>query len=250
MTKIVKRESQAVEKLPDWVTSHSTGFETVNSDDLVMPRISICQAMSPQRQKSNDRYIKGLEEGDLFNTSTGEVYDRPLRITPVLKQDARIKWEDNKKIGSGIACFGRPAPDVPGGVACQLNGGGPCKYPTVGEDDSCTKFYNFPVILHAEPSQPVVISFKGTGLRVARNWMTQMMMFRIGGSRVPMYLQQFDLDTVSQSNAKGTFFNYALSRVPGLAPKDVGVLGMNACEELSRRTIVTDVEEASDEEDM
>ena len=42
------------------------GFGDVGAEDLKTPRISIVQAMSPQRQKASADYVANAEEGDVF----------------------------------------------------------------------------------------------------------------------------------------------------------------------------------------
>ena len=41
---------------------------------MQIPFIGIIQALSPQLQKDDPLYIKGAEQGDIFNTVTQEIY--------------------------------------------------------------------------------------------------------------------------------------------------------------------------------
>ena len=43
-----------------------TGFGEVQAEDLRTPRISIIQALSPQRKKDSSEYQPDAEEGDIF----------------------------------------------------------------------------------------------------------------------------------------------------------------------------------------
>ena len=42
------------------------GFGDLSTEDLRTPRISIIQALSPQRQKNSSDYLADAEEGDLY----------------------------------------------------------------------------------------------------------------------------------------------------------------------------------------
>ena len=44
-------------------------------DELIVPRIKICQAMSPELKKSDAKFIAGLSASDMFNSLTSEKYD-------------------------------------------------------------------------------------------------------------------------------------------------------------------------------
>jgi len=50
------------------------GLENFTTDDMQIPFIRILQALSPQLNKQDSMYIKGAEQGDIFNTVTQEVY--------------------------------------------------------------------------------------------------------------------------------------------------------------------------------
>ena len=49
------------------------GFGEVTADDLRTPRISIVQALSPQRQKASPDYNADAEAGDLYFSGTNAV---------------------------------------------------------------------------------------------------------------------------------------------------------------------------------
>lgn len=46
-----------------------------SSDDIITPRMRIIQSGSPQVKKLDQKYIKGAEEGMIFNSATGELFD-------------------------------------------------------------------------------------------------------------------------------------------------------------------------------
>lgn len=60
------------------------GLENITTEDMQIPFIRIIQALSPQLQKDDSLYIKGAEQGDIFNTVTQEVYkqDEGILVVP------------------------------------------------------------------------------------------------------------------------------------------------------------------------
>src|SRR5437899_832431 len=50
------------------------GLEDMTQQDRVTPFIALIQALSPQVDKNKPQYIEEAEQGDIFNTVTGEVY--------------------------------------------------------------------------------------------------------------------------------------------------------------------------------
>ena len=50
------------------------GMENTDRDSFAVPFLAIAQKMSPQVDKDNDLYNPDLEVGDLFLTSTGQIF--------------------------------------------------------------------------------------------------------------------------------------------------------------------------------
>lgn len=88
---------------PDWIDPHShKGSEDVTSQDITLPRIEVLQALSPQLKKSEPNYIEGSEQGQIFNTISGEIYGSEVTIVSILFQRQFIIWQDRNK-GGGFA---------------------------------------------------------------------------------------------------------------------------------------------------
>ena len=59
------------------------GLENFTTEDMQIPFIRILQALSPQLNKQDSLYIKGAEQGDIFNTVSQQVYKADEGITVV-----------------------------------------------------------------------------------------------------------------------------------------------------------------------
>src|SRR5882757_10611767 len=101
---------------PDWAPQSTWGMEEATLRDMIIPRLGLCQTNSQARDKQNAKFIKGLEEGQFYNSLTGKNYGEAIQIIPLFLYKSRIMFKDMEE-GGGIIC---QAPDA---VHCQLNAG-------------------------------------------------------------------------------------------------------------------------------
>lgn len=196
-------ESLATRDRPGYLETRGKsreGLEDVERADLVLPRLSICQAMSPQRKKSDPLFIKELEEGQFFNTVTEQIYGGgALRLIPLLFRKSRLYFRKMEE-GGGLLCQSMNA--INGGrlnpescAACPKS-----QWGQDGEKPACTLLYNFPSVL-LPGFELIVVSMKVTSLRAARQWLT-LMRLRNRDVRTGIY----ELRAVETKNNFGTFF--------------------------------------------
>ena len=80
----VKEEFELVtNEIPDFMKQGNRGAENVGTDDMIIPRIELIQALSPVRKKSDPAYIEGAEEGMLYNNVTRTLYGTEVTVVPV-----------------------------------------------------------------------------------------------------------------------------------------------------------------------
>ena len=86
------------------------GLENITSEDITIPRLAVIQSNSPQRKKKDEKYIEGAEEGDIFNTVTGEIYKEPLTVIPCAYRKSYVEWIPREKGGGFVQAYNmRPA---------------------------------------------------------------------------------------------------------------------------------------------
>ena len=200
--------AEAIEKVgstavgrPDYVKGNR-GFEKMETRDMVLPRLSLCQATTPQRQESHAKYIPDLKEGQLFNSLTSQVYGKSVTVVPLFFFKSRILFKDIDT-GGGIIC------QAPDGKSCQLNHGGPCikqGWGPNGEPPECTEFYNYPSLI-MPARELIVISLKVTALKAGREWNALM---RMRGA--DMFAGLYDIRSAAARNKAGqTYYTYVIT---------------------------------------
>jgi hypothetical protein len=75
----------------DEMLNAPSGFENVTSTDVLVPRITILQKLSPQLEQGGPSYIPGAAYGDLCDVGTSEAW-KELVIVPVYYAMHYIRW--------------------------------------------------------------------------------------------------------------------------------------------------------------
>lgn len=90
-------------EVPDYLRKFDAddkrGSENVTKDDIIIPRLGLVQALSPETKKKEPEYIEGIEQGQLFNTVTREIYGSEVLIVPVYFDKPYLLWRDRDSGG-------------------------------------------------------------------------------------------------------------------------------------------------------
>src|SRR5699024_167490 len=73
------------------------GFEEANAEDIVIPRIKVINALSPERQDGV------ADEGDILNSLTQENV-KGLRFIPIKQYYSNIEWNPDRSAELRIFC--------------------------------------------------------------------------------------------------------------------------------------------------
>lgn len=197
-TALTKSGGGAIEEVPEYLRRKpgvgAAGFDEVEQGDLTLPRLGLCQALSPQREETDPKYIEGIKEGDYFNSLTGENYGGEVKIVPLLFYKNRIAFRDKNK-GGGMLC--RSDDMKKGSVergdyedgkyggdcfTCPFNQFGSAKGGE-GKGKACTEFYNFPSLVVVNnvvrPENLAVVSLKSSNVPAAKDWLAKMRLRQI-----------------------------------------------------------------------
>ena len=150
----------ALEPAPDYIKKDSkVGFEDTVQSDVMIPRLALAQANSPQVTEGDPRRIPGLVAGELFNSVTGERYGKEVFVQLLRKMPLRAVQFRPLDDGGGII-----DPNVP------LNDPR-CKWGTSGDKKKdkpiATEFRDFIAVILPQ-RELISLSFKSSGIRAAK----------------------------------------------------------------------------------
>ena len=186
------------------------GFETADSSAYAIPFLTILQAGSPQVKKSDGAYIKGAEEGMLFNTVTRQVLGGAAGVVviPCAYKRTFIKWAARDSGGGFKGELPPSDPQVQAGVTDpdgrMIDGDGNLL--------SDTRTHYVLVLDDKGGYQPAVISLSSTQIKKSRQWMSKMNGIKLirpsdGTHYTPaMFSHTYRITTGPESNDKGSWF--------------------------------------------
>lgn len=202
------KETESLAVMPSYL-QHSgkpVGLEEMTRADWTLPRLGLCQSMSPQRKRSDPKHIEGLEEGDMFNSITRENYGKTVQVVPLMFFKNRFRFQEGA-LGN-ILC---QSADTVLGIG---DPGGECKTCPMaqfgssgkGNSPACSLFYNYPSLIlpkdgHIGLDLLVVASFKSSELKVARDW-NALLRLRNADTFSGIY----EFTTVEQKNDLGSWY--------------------------------------------
>jgi hypothetical protein len=213
MTKKQENESTAMatliagvqEQMPDWLTKGNAGSEDVTAKDMILPRVDVLQALSPQIKKSDPAYIPGAEQGTIFNTVTGELYGSSVTFIPVLFRKEFTVWK-LRKAGGGFCGAYRTREEADEFRA---------SLPSPDDHETVESHQHFALLLTAHGVEEAVFSMTKSKLKVSRALNT---LIQISG--VDRFAKAYRLDAVETSSDKGEFWSFKASPV-GFVSKEL-----------------------------
>jgi hypothetical protein len=208
------------------------GKEHITPDDVTLPRLAIAQKTSPQLEPDKPEYIEGLKLFQLFNTATGDIYGAgPVEFVVVRLDKRAMQFDANNNVIDHDVPLDDPR------LQFTTNREGQRVKP------EAVLFYDFLVILAAEPRTPAVLTLKGAGTKTAKK-LNSLLRRRRG----PAWLDLFKVTASKGGSNNFTYGVYSVALV-GDAPADLQLLAENTYEDLSGRHVVTDAVDVPDEGD-
>jgi hypothetical protein len=201
------RSSSGGIEVPDYLRPGGRpiqGGENVDQNDILIPRLALCQSGTPQRKRSDPRFVPGLEEGMYFNSVSGKIYGTKVWFIPTFFFRTRVRFKALDE-GGGILCQaqdGKHGVGDPGGDCLRC----PLAQFHDEEPPECTEFKNFAAIVVPETGLPtledaIVVSWKVTAIKAAKKLNT---LLRMRG--LDYFASIFEATSAEKTNDSGTFF--------------------------------------------
>lgn len=191
------------------------GMDSIGTEDMQIPFLRILQPLSPEVQKGDSKFIKGASAGDLFNTVTGQIWDGDEGVV-VIPCGYTVKYLEFGLRESGGGFMGEVPSNHPDIGNTTRNGSAEI-LPSGNELVRSAQHLVLIVDTGTGHTQQAICDMKKTQLKVSRRWNTQMRMVQYEGPNglfnPPMWGTAWRLTVISESNDKGTWNNFAVSRV-------------------------------------
>ena len=145
------------------------GFEETKSEDIIIPRIKVINALSPER-------TEGIaQEGDIINSLTKESVIGK-RFIPIKQYYSNMHWNSDRNAENRILCRsldGRIGNTEDGAISCAQCKKNQFDNTKKGKDSypTCTAYINFLGFFDDEP-MPVVLSFAKTNYNEGRKMLS------------------------------------------------------------------------------
>jgi hypothetical protein len=198
------------------------GFENVTAADMIVPRLTILQALSPQLKKGKPEYIEGAEEGDIVDVGTGDLFKGPILFLPVYYRKDYLEWAPRNsgkglvEIHSDAAILDQTTKNERG-QPCLSNGN------YIAET---AQFFGFN--LSTPDRRRCFIPMTSTQLKKARKLITlatSEKLKRGDGTEYtpPLFYRAYELGTAHETNSQGEWKGWVVNRGPALPELDLGV---------------------------
>jgi|TARA_R100001460_G_scaffold33250_3_gene65118 hypothetical protein len=212
---VEKKENLPSTIMADMAQFAGEGMDSITADDMQIPFLRVLQALSPEIQKNDPKFIKGASAGDLVNTVTGETWDGDEGVV-VIPCGYTLKYLEFGLRDSGGGFQGEIPANHPD-LANTTREGNAEMLPSGNELVRSAQHLVMIVDTKTGATQQAICDMKKTQLKVSRRWNTQMRMVQYDGPNglfnPPMWGTAWRLTVVSESNDRGTWYNYAIARV-------------------------------------
>jgi len=209
-TAVAVKEETNLALAGQYTEDSGSGFEETSAESFAIPFLSVLQSGSPQCKKSDGAYIKGAEEGMLFNSVTGEIFsgEDGVEVIPCHYSHRYIEWK-LREAGGGFVAEYLPNDPIVGSTERDDKNRNMLSN---GNQLSDTRNH-YVLIRTSNGLTPAIMSLSSSQLKVSKKWMSMMQGQKVkdpsGMYQVaPMFSNVYKVTTVPQSNDKGSWFGY------------------------------------------
>lgn len=193
-----------------------SGLENVTSKDILIPRLTILQALSPQLDASAPEYDEDARAGNIYDVGLQEIMGNEVNIIPVHYVKQWLEWAPRAsgkgliKIHDTDEILAHTTPDER-------------KRPVTKDGNYIAETAQF-FVLNLSSNPPLRKSFipmASTQLKKSKRLLTlatgERLVNRAGVEYVPpLFYRTYTLGTVPESNAEGRWVGWTVERGPAL----------------------------------
>ena len=218
---VAKRENAGALATNVFEADAGQGIANIKQEDLALPFLKVLGQLSPEVNTRDAKYVKGAQPGMIINTVTAELYDgeKGIDVLPVYYKRQYIEWQDRGESKGAPVNIYDAGDDIPKTTRDKGN------KDRLANGNYLENTVSHFVILLGKTPTTALISMKATQLKISRKWNSMMMGIKMQGKNglftPPTYSHIYKLKTVQQSNDKGTWFGWDVSKVGPVTNKSV-----------------------------
>ena len=198
------------DQVPDYIrTDAQRGSENVTQRDLLVPRLTILQALSPEVDEDGAAYVPGARPGYLVNTLTKQMWSGKdgVLVVPVVFDKQHMVWREREE-GGGLLGVYDTAEEAQARLA--MEGGEAANVEYVETPQHICFVLND----DGSPIEEIAIPMPKSKYKISRRWNS---LIRInGGDR---FSRAYRIRSVKDKGPKGEFYNFEITNA-GWASKD------------------------------
>ena len=220
MNQVAKKEKSDVALTSMFEQDQAGGMEGMGSGDFAKPFLRVLGQLSPEVNKRDAKYVEGAEPGMIFNTVTRQTYDGEtgVNLVPCGYKREYVEWSDRGEGTSAPVAIH----SVESGIIKDTTRGADYKdrLPNGNYLENTASYF----VLTEDMSQ-ALITMKSTQLKISRSWNSMMNSIKLKGKSgmftPASYSHVYNLSTVQQSNDKGTWFGWNVTKVGPVQDKNL-----------------------------
>ena len=213
-TNVVKKEKAGAIAISSFEVDSGKGLGKLTQEDLALPFLKILGQLSPEVNKRDGKYVKGAEPGMIFNSVTGELYDgaKGIQVVPCHYRLEYIEWRDRGEGSGAPVAIHSSSSDIM--TKTTRDASFKDRLPNGNYVERTASHF---VIVNGQTPSTALISMKSTQLKISRKWNSMMAGIRLKGKNglftPASFSHIYQLKTVQQSNDKGTWFGWEVSKI-------------------------------------
>ena len=236
---IAKRENAGPLATNVFEADAGQGITNIKQEDLALPFLKVLGQLSPEVNKKDAKHVEGAEPGMIINTVTAELFDgeKGIQVLPVYYKRQYIEWQDRGESKGAPVNIYDAGDDIPKTTRDKS-----FKDRLANGNYLENTVSHFVVLLRKTPTT-ALISMKATQLKISRKWNSMMMGIKMQGKNglftPPTYSHIYKLKTVQQSNDKGTWFGWDVSKVGPITDKGIYEIAKGFSTNVAKGAVIT-----------
>lgn len=198
------------DKTFEFAAHEGGGMAGVTARDLLVPRLSILQSLSPQLKRSRPEYVEGAQEGMICDVGTGDLFVEGVSFLPVLYRKEWLEWAPRDS-GKGLVGFHTNISVLD---RCTPNHKG---QPVLENGNRIIETAQFFGLNLTAGNRRCFVAMASTQLKRARRWITLATgerLLRPDGTTYmpPLWYRTYLLSSAEESNAGGAWHGWRINR--------------------------------------